>query len=192
MACDSNKLEGLDVSANLALTSLECGGNQLTYLDVNQNTALNDLRCQGNQLISLDVSNNIALAQMECMWNEFTSLDLSNNTALIYLWCSSNQLTSLDLRNGNNTNIELIPTNSAYNIVMTNSPNLSCIDVDDATWSAANWTVANGNIDQQHYFSNNCSGTIIQEHTTNKFFLKSNRPIRQRNKTNKSTSLLYL
>ena len=193
LECGGNQLTYLDVSQNTALTSLDCGGNKLTDLDVSTNTALtylacdsnklegldvsanldlNDLRCQGNQLISLDVSNNIALAQMECMWYEFTSLDLSNNTALIYLWCSSNQLTSLDLRNGNNTNIELIPTNSAYNIVMTNSPNLSCIDVDDATWSTANWTVSNGNIDPQHYFSNNCSGTTIQEYTTNKIFFK--------------------
>ena len=170
--CGGNKLTNLDVSTNTALTYLACDSNKLEGLDVSTNLDLNDLRCQGNQLISLDVSNNIALAQMECMWNEFTSLDLSNNTALIYLWCSSNQLTSLDLRNGNNTNIELIPTNSAYNIVMTNSPNLSCIDVDDATWSTANWTVANGNIDPQHYFSNNCSGTTIQEHTTNKIFFK--------------------
>ena len=192
LACDSNQLEGLDVSANLALTSLECGGNQLTYLDVNQNTDLNDLRCQGNQLISLDVSNNIALAQMECMWNKFTSLDLSNNIALIYLWCSSNQLTSLDLRNGNNTNIELIPTNSAYNIVMTNSPYLSCIDVDDATWSTANWTVANGNIDPQHYFSNNCSGTAIQEHTTNKKLLKVTDLLGRETKGTKNQHLLYI
>ena len=171
LACDSNQLEGLDVSANLALTSLECGGNQLTYLDVNQNTDLNDLRCQGNQLISLDVSNNIALAQMECMWNKFTSLDL---------------------RNGNNTNIELIPTNSAYNIVMTNSPNLSCIDVDDATWSTANWTVANGNIDPQHYFSNNCSGTAIQEHTTNKKLLKVTDLLGRETKGTKNQHLLYI
>jgi hypothetical protein len=170
--CGGNKLTDLDVSTNTALTYLACDSNKLEGLDVSANLDLNDLRCQGNKLISLDVSNNIALAQMECMWNEFTSLDLSNNTALIYLWCSSNQLTSLDLRNGNNTNIELIPTSSAYNIVMTNSPYLNCIDVDDATWSTANWTVANGNIDPQHYFSNNCSGTAIQEHTTNKKLLK--------------------
>jgi hypothetical protein len=32
--------------------------------------------------------------------------------------------------------------------------------------------VANGNIDSQHYISNNCSTTAIQEHTTKKELLK--------------------
>jgi hypothetical protein len=81
------------------------------------------------------------------------------------LSCKSNQLTSLDLRNGNNTNFVYFSA--------TNNPNLYCIDVDNPTWSTANWTVANDNIDPQHYFSNNCSGTTeIQEQTTNKELLK--------------------
>ena len=74
--------------------------------------------------------------------NQLTSLDLSNNTALTNLNCNDNQLTSLDLRNGNNTNFNLFNAS--------NNPNLFCIDVDDPTWSANNWTVANGNIDAQH------------------------------------------
>jgi len=49
-----------------------------------------------------------------------------------------------------------------------NNPNLSCINVDDAFWSTANWTI----IDPQHYFSNNCSGTAIQEYHSNKELLK--------------------
>jgi hypothetical protein len=54
-----------------------------------------------------------------------------------------------------------------------NNPQLTCINLDDAAWSTSNWTVANGNIDPQHYFSNNCSGTAIQEHTTNKELLRT-------------------
>jgi len=58
-------------------------------------------------------------------------------------------------------------------VIMSQNPNLSCINVDDTTWSNFNWTVSNGNIDPQHYFSENCSGTTsIQEHTTNKELLK--------------------
>ena len=52
-----------------------------------------------------------------------------------------------------------------------NNPNLTCINVDDTAWSATNW-IANTNIDAQHYFSNNCSTTAIEEHTTNKELLK--------------------
>jgi hypothetical protein len=63
------------------------------------------------------------------------------------LGLEGNQLASLDLRNGNNTNMIL----SAIN-----NPNLICIDVDDPVYSTSNWTVANGNIDPQHYFSTNC------------------------------------
>ena len=53
----------------------------------------------------------------------------------------------------------------------TNNPNLYCINVDDAAWATTNqyfWS----HIDLQHYFSNNCSGTGIEEQTTNKELLK--------------------
>jgi len=96
----------------------------------------------------LDVSNNISLEGLECYDNQLTILDLSLNTALTWLECDDNQLTSLDLRNGNNTNL---------NVSIIDNTNLTCIDVDDPTWSSNNWTVANGNIDAQHYFSNDCS-----------------------------------
>ena len=46
---------------------------------------------------------------------------------------------------------------SSYLFNLTDNANLTCINVDDSTWSANNWTVANSNIDPQHYFSNNCS-----------------------------------
>ena len=76
--------------------------------------------------------------------NQLTSLDVSNNTALTQLGCEVNQLTSLDLRNGNNQNL--------LNFNVTSNPNLTCINVDDVTYSTNNWT----NIDAQHYFSTNC------------------------------------
>jgi len=62
---------------------------------------------------------------------------------LIYLYCENNQLTSLDVRNGNNTNFALFYS--------TNNPNLTCIYVDDADYSNANWT----NIDPNSTFVNN-------------------------------------
>jgi hypothetical protein len=184
--CQDNQLTSLDISQNIALTVLICGNNQLTSLDVSQNTALNSLQCQnndltsldvsnntaliyldcaGNQLTNLDVTNNIAVFNLQCHYNDLTSLDVSNNTALALLYCHYNQLTSLDVRNGNNDSV------IDFNTI--NNPNLTCISVDDATWSTAHWTVANGNIDPQHYFSNNCSGTGIEEGTTNKELLRT-------------------
>jgi len=162
--CGSNQLTTLDVSNNSALTDLNGGGNQLTNLNVSQNTALVYLNYYSNQLTTLDVSNNTALTTLWGANNQLTTLDVSNNTALNVLHCWNNQLTSLDLRNGNNSNF--------VKFEGTNNPNLWCINVDNAVWSTALWTAANNNIDPQHYFSNNCSGTGIEEQTTNKELLK--------------------
>jgi hypothetical protein len=62
---------------------------------------------------------------------------------LTALFCYTNQLTSLDVRNGNNTNL------STFN--STSNSNLTCIYVDDASYSTANWT----NIDPASTFVNN-------------------------------------
>ena len=101
------------------------------------------LNCFTNQLTSLDVSSANALTGLFCFDNQLTSLDVSANTALELLNCYNNQLTSLDVRNGNNTNLS--PFNS------TSNPNLTCIYVDDASYSTANWT----NIDPASTFVNN-------------------------------------
>ena len=160
--CSLNNFTSLDVSGCTALTALDYSGNQLTSLDVSANTALTYLNCSTNELTSLDVSQNTALIQLVCSTNELTSLDVSQNTALRQLVCMYNELTSLDVRNGNNTNF--------YGFGSFSNPNLTCINVDDSTWSTANWVAA---IDPQHYFSNNCSGTgSIQELNTNKKLLK--------------------
>ncbi len=83
-------------------------------------------------------------------------------TALTYLNCYNNQLTTLDVRNGNNTNFVVFRVNQ--------NQNLTCIDVDDSTYSVNNWT---NTIDPQHYFSNNCTSTTeIEEHFTNKQLIK--------------------
>jgi len=59
--------------------------------------------------------------------------------------CYTNQLTSLDVRNGNNTLFTYFWT--------VDNPNLTCISVDDATWSTTNWT----NIDAASSFSLSCN-----------------------------------
>jgi len=206
LSCQYNQITNLDVTQNTALTNLTCGINQITNLDVTQNTALTNLFCGQNPISSLDVSQNIALTHLNCASNQLTNLDVSQNTSLIYLscvtnqldsidvssltslekfFCYSNQLTFLDLRNGNNTNF--------ISLDLTNNPNLSCINVDNATWSDATWSVANGDIDVQHYFSNNCFGTSeIEEYYTNKEFLKITDLLGREIKAIKNTSLFYI
>ena len=67
--------------------------------------------------------------------NDFTgSVDLSNNTALSLCWVDNTMISSLNVQNGNNTNIA-----NGY-FIATNNPNLTCVFVDDATYSTTNWT----------------------------------------------------
>ena len=127
-------------------------------------TALLELNCSENQLSELDVSHNTYLSTLDCSYNYLTSLNLSQNTDLTLLRCYNNQLSTLDVKNGNNSYFLYFFSHFATQ----NNPNLYCINVDDATWSTANWT----SIDPQHYFSDNCSATDIEEHSTNKKLLK--------------------
>ena len=136
-------LTGLEDFTSLSV--LYCYSNQLTSLDLSNNTSLTALECYFNQITNLNLTQNIALTNLQCAQNSLTSLDVSQNTALTQLGCEVNQLTSLDLRNGNNQNL--------LNFNVTGNPNLTCINVDDVTYSTNNWT----NIDAQHYFSTNCS-----------------------------------
>ena len=145
LACYDNQLTSLDLSNNTVLELLFCYDNQLTSLDVSNNTDLYRMICSSNQLTSLDVSNNTALELLDCERNQLDSLDVSVNTNLTELGCEQNQLTSLDARNGNNQNL------LQFKII--DNPNLTCINVDDVTYSTNNWT----NIDAQHYFSANCT-----------------------------------
>ena len=129
---NNGQLTSLDVSNNTALSFFTFRGNQLTSIDVSNNTALYYLNCSANQLTSIDVSNNTALETFYIYENQLTSLDVSNNSDLTNFWCNNSQLTSLDVRNGNNY--------SFYDFRAEENSDLSCIYVDDADYSNANWT----------------------------------------------------
>ena len=186
--CGYNQLTSLDVTQNTALEVLECYSNQLTSLDVSQNTALYRLKCDDNQLTSLDVSNNTALEGLNCDANQLTSLDVSQNTALIILGCIVNQLTCLNVANGNNINLVVFDAE--------NNPNLTCIQVDDAVWSSANWT--GGNIDSQIYFSANCNNAcsnttgINELNATPKQLIKIVDVLGRKTPFKPNTTLLYI
>ncbi|WP_458628941.1 leucine-rich repeat domain-containing protein [Winogradskyella sp. PC D3.3] len=153
--CNDNQITSLDLSNNTALVKLSCTTNQLTSLDVSVNTALEDLNCSVNQLISLDLSNNTALTKMYCVDNQITDLDISALTVLESLFCNENELTSLNIANTNNANM--------LHMFANDNPNLSCIQVDDVAYSAANWT----NIDPIVNFSTNCRGLSVGDFMKN-------------------------
>lgn len=154
MSCNSMNISDLTgIEAFTQITYLSCYGNTLTALNVSQNTLLTTLMCNANfSIATLDLSANTALTHLECNHNALTSLDLSNNPALTWVYCYSNPLTNLNMANGNNTNITLF--NAA------NTPNLTCIQVDNVAWSTTNW-ISPSNIDATASFSTNCNYPCI-------------------------------
>jgi Leucine-rich repeat (LRR) protein len=168
--CFANQLDSLDLSTNTALTSLGCSYNDLTVLDVSNNTALTNLNCSGNELTALDVSNNTALLWLYCGWNGLTAVDMSNNTSLRLLTFNSNDLTSLDV--SNNTELTTLDcsdneltylnmrngiTDALTTFDATDNTSLTCIETLDPDYATANWTYANGNIDEGVTFAVDCT-----------------------------------
>jgi len=77
-----------------------------------------------------------ALTVLHCANNQLTSLDVSANAFLTTIICNSNQLISLNVANGNNSNIDNLSFQAHFN------PGLTCIQVDDVTYSTNTWTFA--------------------------------------------------
>ena len=161
----NNNLMIVDVSLNTNLKYLYLSTQNVNQLILPNSNQLLELSFGFNYITAIDVSQYTNLTLLDCAFNGITTLDVSNNNSLQSLISQDNPLTYLDIRNGDNQNM--------IDFLCFDNPNLTCINVDDSTWSTTNWTVSNGNIDPQHYFSNNCSGTtLIEEHTTNKELLK--------------------
>ena len=129
------------------LEYLNCYSTQINSLDLDNIPNLTYLDCHFSSLTNLDVSNNSSLIFLNCQNQayQFNNLDLTNNPSLSTLLCGGNQLSCLNVKNGNNTLIS--------DFEATYSPNLYCIEVDDAAWSTANWT----SVDSQSSFSEDCN-----------------------------------
>ena len=144
--CESKGISDLTgVEAFSALSYLNFSDNQISSIDLSQNTVLTVLLCANNQLISLDLSHNVDLYYLACSNNQLTSLDLSQNVGITFIICFNNPLICLNIANGSNINMD--------SFVVQNNPNLTCIEVDNAAWSAANWT----GLDSQASFSEDCN-----------------------------------
>ena len=173
--CGNNQLTTLDVSQNTYLVNLELKQNSITSLDLSANTSIETIKCRDNIISNINISNNSQLVYLDCSNNQITNLSTIDNPNLEELYCSNNQIIYLDL----SANSALTELNAAINLLIslniqngnnqnmsdfysTWNSNLNCIEVDDVFWSTTNWTVANGNIDAQHYFSTDCSMTSVE------------------------------
>lgn len=126
--------------------------NNLTSIDVTQNLNLRELGLDGNSFSTIDLSQNLNLESFYCFGcNLGGSMDFSGNTSLYYLHLQSNQLTGLNVANGINSSFTFFHVSQ--------NPLLTCIQVDDAAFSTANWT----NVDNTATFSENCALVGMEE-----------------------------
>ena len=137
LSCVTNKLQTVDTSNNPELQTFECFQNQITSLDLSKNTKLTNLRCFSNKLTNLDVSNNKALIILETHYNSLSNLDVSKNPALTKLNAGANlTLSQVNLKNGKNSLIK------ASDLILNSNPSLTCIIVDDVSYSNTNWATS--------------------------------------------------
>ena len=83
-------MQSLDVTKNLALTSLACNNNELITLDVANNTSLVKFYCSDNKLTRINITANTALKELDVADNLLSVLNIRNNAALTYLCVSNN------------------------------------------------------------------------------------------------------
>ncbi|WP_418637798.1 T9SS type A sorting domain-containing protein [Winogradskyella sp.] len=173
--CHNNQIISLNLSSNIALNRVYCNDNPLEFLDASNNTGVKEInayRCNlasvnltnctaltdfigyENNLTTVDLSTNLALKEVSFSYNQLVSLDISNNLNITGLEVNNNQLLSLNANNGNNTNFTFF--------LAQNNPALTCIQVDDAAYSTANWNDGgNFKIDPQASFSENCVEEVV-------------------------------
>tara|TARA_B110000238_G_scaffold183146_1_gene209471 strand:- start:357 stop:935 length:579 start_codon:yes stop_codon:yes gene_type:complete len=153
-----NILDDYVITANISyLTVLYVNNKNISDMTgIEDFTALNNLNCSYNQITTINLNDNTSLEYLTANNNNLTTINISWNISLSFINIKSNQLVELNLKNGFNNNITTFLAND--------NPSLTCILVDNSSWSSNNWT----NIDPQQYFSTDCSGTSVEEHTTNK------------------------
>ncbi|MBF4464656.1 T9SS type A sorting domain-containing protein [Flavobacterium sp. LC2016-12] len=133
LGIDVDGKNGKVLTSNIAaITSLDVSSSTISNLTgIEGFVALKQLDFSSNNLKAVDLTKNVALTSLNATSNQLLNLDLSQNTALVQVDCSANNLFSLNLKNGKNTNL------TAGNFK--GNPNLTCIQVDDKSFSDTNW-----------------------------------------------------
>jgi len=152
LICFENLLTDLDLSILPLLERVDASENLILNANFTQNPNLEVISINENFLTNLDVSQNPSLVNLFVDSNSITAIDISQNPLLEKISSSNNRLTSLNAKNGTNTNISTFVT--------LGNPDLTCIQVDNATYSITNWT----NIDIVSSFNEDC-GPILNTST---------------------------
>ena len=139
LRCDSNSLNSLDVSQNVALTHLSCTFNVLSGLDVTQNINLVELNCNNTTVSNYDLSQNTSLTHFYCANNPFFSFDFSQNALLEVIDISNGFLGGIDLTNNpalrevyvhRNNSVAILDLSQNVNLEVLNCRNNSIVDLD--------------------------------------------------------------
>jgi Leucine-rich repeat (LRR) protein len=203
--CSFNNITSLNLSQNIELDSLRCSRNQLTELYVN--TTLAYMYCGDNKLTSLDLSSLVfgGLVELECQNNPINFLNIENNYSLKHLICQNNALqhinledninlnflsilnNAININNNDITHLDLSANCNLTNLYVSGNINLYCIQVCD-TAQANTWI---SNLDNQHYYSNNCNYTNVNDILYSKNKLISIKDIYGKVSFKKTNSLLF-
>ncbi|PKH52141.1 hypothetical protein CXF68_16220 [Tenacibaculum sp. Bg11-29] len=187
--CNDNQITSLDVTQNILLTNLSCDENELTSIDVSKNLILEFLYIQDNKLAILDVTKNVVLEELEANDNDFISIDLTKNLVLQDLYIHNNQLTTLDVSKNvalerlvayNNNKLTYLNVKNGNNASITsfeatNNPNLTCIEVDNATEATAGTgNYASWNKDVTASYNEDCSFSVWSGNTSSDWNVSTN------------------
>lgn len=183
---DAGTPDGEVVTANISgVFSLNVASKSITDMTgIEGFASLTYLYCNNNQLSSIDVSQNSSLEQFVCYENQLTELTLNQNSALNYLECWNNQLTCLNLKNGNNLNFLYLEA--------LNNPALTCIEVDDAAYSTANWTAIDATASFSTGCNNNCALNLYQITEGAKQLIKVTDIMGRETQPTPNTPLIYI
>jgi Leucine-rich repeat (LRR) protein len=175
LECRNNILTELDLSALTNLKYLSCELNYLTELNLDGIVALKWLFCDDNELTILDLSTHLELEYLLCGRNPIADLDISLNDSLRYFeFRSIPSVVEMDLSDkpllhevycGFNDN--LIYLNLANGVVDSffilnaeETPNLTCIEVNNPLFSETEWT---NTFTDEKTFSLECGLSISKE-----------------------------
>ncbi|WP_298516771.1 hypothetical protein [uncultured Kordia sp.] len=151
LLASGNALQSLDLSNLTNLNFVTLHDNQLASLDISNNANLGSLTAWNNGLTTINITGCVGLVELYLEDNLLTDLDLSLFPNLNAINVTNNQLTTLNIKNGTNNS----RLNYSSAVSTTGNPNLECITVDDAAYSASIWM----NIDATTSFSTDCDAT---------------------------------
>jgi hypothetical protein len=164
--CSNNEITSLRLVDNIHMLRLNCSDNKISSLTLPNNPDMWELICSNNRIAAIDVSKILWLEEFMIDRNNLSVLDISGNRKVSSLSCNDNHLNSLNLANTNNSFLKIIHAQ--------NNPNLTCIQVDDETYSNENWKGSDFTFDDHASFSNYCAPCTSGNIAASNFLVSAN------------------